>query len=64
MEQQSIKHLGEKENQRRWDWWRETPGEIIVVALVLVFLFAVPWEGCGISEADDVRPSGQYTVVP
>ena len=64
MEEQSIQHLGEKENQRIWDWWKENPGEIIVVALILVLFVVVPWQGCGVSEAPEVRPSGEFTVVP
>lgn len=33
----------------KWDWWSESPIEIIVVVLFLVILFAFPHKGMGIT---------------
>lgn len=44
-------YLSKKSTGLSWDWWKESPIEIILVVFILV-LFLVPRQGCGITPKD------------
>jgi len=41
----------------KWDWWGESPVELVLVVLVLSFFFAFPRTGLGITEVDGSIPA-------
>lgn len=46
------------ENEWKWDWWSESPIEIIVVVLFLAIFFAFPLTGLGITPtAENAAPT-------
>lgn len=51
-------HLQAEKDPIWWDWWSESPIEIILIVFILVLFFALPREGCGISQTEDARPPG------
>lgn len=53
-------HLQSDKDPVWWDWWRENPIEIILVIFILVFFFAFPRQGCGITNAE--APPAQAVV--
>ena len=58
-------HLTNKRPGLQWDWWQESPVEIILVAFILV-LFLIPRTGCGITPKSDVATdtAAQQAVQP
>lgn len=52
-------HLGGREREFYWDWSRENPVEIVLVAFILIMFFALPRTGCGIDKSE-----GDFSVRP
>jgi hypothetical protein len=46
-------YLTKKRSFITWDWWQESPIEIILVVFILV-AFLIPRAGCGITPKSDV----------
>ena len=61
MAQQSSQQVQTRKSPVRWDWWGESPIEIILVIFILVLFFALPRAGCGVTEqpSDPVQQAGQ-----
>ncbi|MBA2662414.1 MAG: hypothetical protein H0U74_08985 [Bradymonadaceae bacterium] len=49
-------HLQKKKSPFYWDWWGENPIEIVLVILIVVFFFALPRTGCGITQQNVSLP--------
>lgn len=45
-------HLGNDHDGIEWDWWGESPVEIVLVAFILIFYFTLPRMGCGIAKTE------------
>ncbi len=50
------------EREWKWDWWGESPIELVVVILFLAFFFAFPRTGLGISPVVDGNPTSAPVV--
>ena len=46
----------------KWDWWSENPIELVIVVLFVVFFFAFPGTGMGITPTAD--PNLPVTPAP
>lgn len=51
-EKKHISYVYEAKNELSWDWWHESPVELVLVALIVVMFFAFPRAGCGITPVD------------
>ncbi len=56
MNKKSKSHLQTDKDKVWWDWWSENPIEIVLVIFILVLFFALPRQGCGITETGDQAP--------
>ncbi len=58
-------YLSQKSAGFQWDWWKESPVEIILVVFILV-LFLIPRAGCGITPKGDLAaaPAPAAAEVP
>jgi hypothetical protein len=50
------------ERDWKWDWWGESPVELVVVILFLAFFFAFPRTGLGISTVVDGNPTSAPVI--
>ena len=46
-----------------WDWWSESPVELILMVFIIVFFFAFPRAGCGITPTADAPPANSAADV-
>ncbi len=59
MSDNTPQYLHKKKSVISWNWWGENPVEIILVVFIVVFFFALPRTGCGVSEQQvELPPSG------
>ena len=62
MAKKSPQFLQKPKSPVTWDWWKESPVEIILLVFIVTLFVVTPWSGCGITELD-IEP-GEITVVP
>jgi hypothetical protein len=55
MSDRTPQHIQTRKSPVYWDWWSESPVEIILVVFILVLFFLAPRAGCGISETEEAR---------
>lgn len=59
-----ISYLSNSKKTVSWDWWSESPVELILVVFIVVFFFTFPRTGCGITPtADSPASSAAADVV-
>lgn len=64
MSDEQISYIHTPKNQSAWDWWSEDPIELILMTFFLVFFFALPMDGCGVSKTQEVAPSAPAVTSP
>lgn len=52
MAEKAPQYIKRKKGPIYWDWWRESPGELVLLVFILVFFFLTPWTGCGVTPAE------------
>ncbi len=45
------------EREWKWDWWGESPVELVLVVLLLSFFVAFPRIGLGVTQVDSATPA-------
>lgn len=54
-DKKAPQHLSSNRPAFFWNWGKENPPEIVLVAFILILFFALPRPGCGIEKTDGER---------
>ena len=55
-------HLETEKDPVWWDWWSENPVEVVLIVFILVLFFALPRQGCGVTDVDQANGNQPTSV--
>ncbi len=61
-DKKDIPFLSEPRDVVSWDWWSESPVELVLLTFIVVLFFAFPRAGCGITPTAEVAPADGAAV--